>query len=676
LSGGCPGLHSESDPACAAAPVRRSRWPHVLFFLILAVLLSTSARGEDPPPLMGPSSETVPVERPYGNADAVGGPEKGSVPLLSLWQAEREFRSGDAARALTMFLDLAYNYSDDERKGFVWMRVAELLLARQELKQALDAADKAIVLSRARFLALASMDLKFRIYQRLGWGKEARQFAAYLLEQGYINAEASDLLSEMARADGQDGNISLALSEYRRAIAASAATDPVTVLRLRRERDTLIQGLTNILTIRKAAESEEDAGVRGLLYLRMGRVAIRKGFTGMGAFALEKASLGGETTGKEAARELSWLRRMVHYRPKIVGLVPLSGKYADIGFALLTGAEMAIRQSQGKEAEILSPVLIWTDTGGQPERARAGFQAAFRDESVVGFIGPLTGEEGQSVSVSFDGESPPVLYLGQKSIPWKPFLYSFGLTPRQEALAVLTHLAKAGQDDLLLFYPDNGYGRGFADAVITSAWEARVRVTKRVSYSPDTTDFSNVIRQAVGSAAFSRESSRKKGEAVDLPQKAVVIADRWERVFLLASQLRYYSVYLPLAGFSGWNDERLLQKAGDAVDGAVFSVDYARSVPGFLGKNFQKEYQDVLEHAPSRFEAVGYDAALLLAESFRLGEEGDSRPAAVLARERIPLLRTFRGLTGTFQFGPEGEMRRKVFLLVVELGKFVPVPDS
>jgi len=620
--------------------------------------------------------ETVPVERPYGNGDAVEGAGKGTVPLLSLWEAERAFQSGDAARALTRFLDLAYNFSDDERKGFVWMRVAELLLAKQELEQALDAANKAIVLSRARFLALASMDLKFRIYRRMERGTDARSIAAYLLEQGYINEEASDLLSEMARADGQAGKISLALSEYRRAIAASAATDPVTVLRLRRERDTLIQGLSGILMLREAAESEADAEVRSLLYLRLGRVAIRNGFTGMGAFALEKASQGGGTTGEEAARELSWLRRVVHYRPKIVGLVPLSGKYADIGFALLSGAEVAIRHSRGPEAEILVPVLVWTDTGGQPEKARAGFEAASRDESVVGFIGPLTGEEGQSVSVAFDAESPPVLYLGQKRIPRKPFLYSFGLTPQQEALAVLSHLAKSGQDDLILFYPENGYGRGFADAVISSAWEARVRVTRRVSYSPDTSDFSEVIRQAVGNAAFSPQITKKKGEAVDLPQKAIVIADRWERVFLLASQLRFYNVYLPLAGFSGWNDEELLQKAAEALRGSVFSVDYAGSVPGFLEDKFRKEYQDALGYAPSRFEAVGYDAALLLAESFHLGEEGDSRPAGILTRERIALLGTFRGVTGTFQFGPEGELRRKVSLLVVELGNFVPVPDS
>ncbi len=674
MNGGRPGAHGGSVPACAATPAPRARRGRVLLFVI-AVLLAMPARGEEPPPLLGPVPDTVPVERPSRGADTVEGAEKRVVPLLSLWRAEGEFRSGNLDRALTLFLDLAYNFSDDERKGFVWMRVAELLLARQELKQALDAADRATVLSRGRFLALSAMDLKYRIYQRLGWGPEAREIAAYLLEQGYINADAPDLLAAMAHADGQAGKISLALSEYRRAIAASAATDPVTVLRLRRERDALIQGMTSVLALREAAESEEDGGVRSLLYLHMGRVALRNGFTGMGVFALEKASRGEGSTGEDAARELSWIRRILRYRPKIVGLVPLSGKYADIGFALLSGAEVAIHQARGQEAEILAPVVIWTDTGGQPERAQAGFRDASRDESVVGFIGPLTGEEGQSVSAVFDEESPPALYLGQKRIPQRPFFYSFGLTPRQEALAVLSFLAKSGLDDLILFYPENGYGRGFADAVISSAWDARVRVTRRVSYSPDTSDFSDVIRQAVGNAAFSSEFTGKKGEAMELPQKAIVIADRWERVFLLASQLRFYNVYLPLAGFSGWNDGELLKKAGEAVRGSVFSVDYAPSLPGFLGESFRKGYQDAIGRVPSRFEAIGYDAALFLAESFRLVEEGDSRPAGILARERIPLLRTFRGVTGTFQFGPEGEMLRKVSLLGAELGNFVPVAD-
>jgi ABC-type branched-subunit amino acid transport system substrate-binding protein len=154
-----------------------------------------------------------------------------------------------------------------------------------------------------------------------------------------------------------------------------------------------------------------------------------------------------------------------------------------------------------------------------------------------------------------------------------------------------------------------------------------------------------------------------------------VIADRWERVFLLASQLRFYNVYLPLAGFSGWNDEELLRKAGEAVNGSVFSVDYAGAVPGFVEETFRKEYRESMERSPSRFEAVGYDAAHLLGDSYRLGEGKDFRSAGALTREGIALTKTLQGVTGSFQFGPSGDLRRKVTLLGVELGNFVPLPD-
>jgi ABC-type branched-subunit amino acid transport system substrate-binding protein/predicted negative regulator of RcsB-dependent stress response len=674
LREGRAGLCIGSDSRVTTCPAHRARPASTIIFLI-ALLFAVPTEGQAPPPLLGPLSDTVPVLRPGGPASDVTGSEKGTVPLLRLWRAETEFQYGHADKALSQFLTLGYDFSDDERKGFVWMRVAELQLARREPKKALDAAEKAILLTRARFLALSSMDLKFRIYRQLGWGAEARQVAAFLLTQGYINAEPSALLAEMARADGRDGRISLALSEYRQAIAASEA-DPVSALRFRRERDALIDGLTNIAALREAAESSEDSAVRNLLYLRLGQVAIRKGFIGMGVFALEKASRGGGMRGEEASRQLYRLERIIEYRPKIVGLLPLSGKYAGLGFAVLSGAEVALRRSHGLETELMTPVLRWTDTGGEPERARAGFAAASSDPSVIGFIGPLTGEEGYSVSIEFDQDSPPVLYLGQKIIPEKPFLYSFGLTPQQEASAVLSHLARSGRDDLMLFYPENGYGRGFRDAVAYAAGEAGVRVGIKVSYNPENSDFTDAIRRAVGRKAFVDASRKKdKGAAMKLPQEAIVIADRWERVFLLASQLRFYNVYLPLAGFSGWNDVELLRKAGEAVNQSVFSVDYAGTVPGFQGEKFRKECRETLERIPTRFEALGYDAALLLEESYRLTTDGNARPAGEQTRERIPLLRMFRGVTGMFHFGPAGEMRREVTLLQVELDDFIPVPE-
>ena len=630
---------------------------------LLAASWAASWGAEAPQPF---AADTVPVARPSS-------PSR-TLPIATLWRAETEFQAGNAGEALSRFLDLAYNYPDDERKGLVWMRVGEMLLAKGEVEAALSAADKAILLSRARFLALSAMDLKFRVYQRMQWLSEARQVASYLLEQQYINADPPVLLSFMARADMESGRVGKAVGLYRR--AAAAARTPEESARIRAERDALIDGLTDIAALRETAEAEEDPGLKAHLFLALGKLAARRGFNGMGAFALEKSARAGGPKGQEAAEQLYRLEKIIAARPKIVGLVPLSGKLSDIGFAVLSGAEVALQQARQKGADSLQPILRWVDTGGQPEQARKEFQAAASDKDVIGFLGPLTGEEGRSVGVAFGPKSPPVLYLGQKGIPEKPFLYGFGLSPQAEARAVLTHLQKNGQTNILLFHPDNGYGKGFAEAVAAAAQETGIRVGKTVTYPPGVKDFTEIIRKAVGQAAFAREGKTKeKGKGMALRQEAILIADRWDRVFLLASQLRYYNVYLPLAGFSGWNDEELILKAGDAVAGAVFSADYADAIPGTQGEKFRREYQESVRSAPSRFEAMGYDGAMLLSEAYGLYEGKEGRSAGEASRERITRLKTFRGVTGVFQFGPSGEMRRKVFLLRVELGNFVPVPE-
>ncbi|MGE5190239.1 MAG: ABC transporter substrate-binding protein [Gemmatimonadota bacterium] len=697
----------------------RARAAAVLAALLCAAAFAAPAPGIAAPPLQPPAGEpppavpfqadVVPVVRPAplpgaGAPGGVPGPAgaggPGTVPAAPLWQAESAYQAGRAAEALSGFLALAYDYRDDERKGFVWMRVAELLLAKGDTRQALDAADQAVRLSKARFLALSAMDLKFRIFRNLRWYSEAREMASYLLAQRFILSDPSDLYAEMARADGAEGKLARALAEFRQ--AAAAAQDASAAERFRGERDALVDGSANIAALREAGEAEDDPDVKARVYLALGNLAARKGFTGMAAFAYDKAARAGGPRGQEAAQSLFRLEKIVAARPKIVGLLPLSGMYADIGFRVLSGAEVALRQLSRPGDEAASPVLVWSDTGGQPERARARFTADASDRSVLGFLGPLTGEEGRSVGVAFGPASPPVLYLGQKGIPEKPFLYAFGLSPLQEARAVLSRLAADGKTDLLVFFPDNGYGRGFSDAVIEAAREAGARVVRAVSYPADMTDFTPVIRKAAGGKAFAQAARLKeKGASMDLPFDAIVVADRWERVFLIASQLRYYNIYLPLAGFSGWNDEELIRKGGDAVAGAVFSVDYSDAIPGSSGEKFRREYRESLQAAPSRFEAMGFDGASLLAQAFALGkwaggapqaaaQEGAfglpqpwqpgasaaGPPAGEVERERIKLLKRYDGVTGSFQFGPAGDLRRKVSLMRVELGNFVAVPEQ
>ena len=646
---------------------RPGTWPSMaiacLFAFLLAVYPDSAGAAEAPRPLGG-GADAVSVPRP-------GARESGrTAPIVPFLQAESEYAAGKTEEALSRFLDLAYSAPDDERKGFIWWRVGELLLGRGDLDKALEAADKAVLLSRAPYLSLSAVELKLRIYQRMKWNNEARQMAAYLLDRKFVGANPPALLTLMARVDAGAGKLGSAIALYRRA----AAADPQASRLLSAERESLVEGTTDLSVLRGAAEGEEDPEVRAHLYLAMGNAAIRKGFLGMAAHAFERSARAGGKRSAEAAEHLFRAEKIIAARPRIVGLVPLSGKLSDIGYAVLTGAEVALGTLHGSEQNGATPVLRWVDTAGQPEKARKEFVAAAADRMVIGVLGPVTGEEGRSLGAAFTQKSPPTLYLGQKPIFEKPFLYGFGLSPAQEARALLAYLARAGVSDLLLFHPENGYGDGFATAAAAAAREAGVRIAKTVPYSPETQDFTEVIKRAVGNATFQRQSrSKEKGKAMKLPLGGIIIADRWDRVFLLASQLRYYNVYLPLAGFSGWNDPELLKKAVGSVSGAVFPVDYSDVIPGFEGDRFRKAFREMKRDSPTRFEAMGYDGALFLSEAFAL-EGGSGRSFGEAMREKIPRLKNYPGVTGTFQFTPAGDLRRKVPLLQVELGNFVPVP--
>jgi ABC-type branched-subunit amino acid transport system substrate-binding protein len=109
------------------------------------------------------------------------------------------------------------------------------------------------------------------------------------------------------------------------------------------------------------------------------------------------------------------------------------------------------------------------------------------------------------------------------------------------------------------------------------------------------------------------------------------------------------------------------------VAGAVFSVDYADTVPGSEGDRFRTDFREAAGVPPSRFEAMGYDGAALVARAL---EGGEGRPTGEGMRERLSRLRYFNGVTGSFTFLPSGEMRRKVTLLRSELGTFTPVSEN
>ncbi|HEY5997652.1 MAG TPA: hypothetical protein VIU29_11565, partial [Candidatus Deferrimicrobiaceae bacterium] len=271
-------LASAAAPSTAgAAPARAAQGqvrngastPKVLPFTPAPALPVSAGPGTGEPVLLRPSTTWVRTVRPS-----------------ALDAAESSFRAGRSGEALAQFRALAVSDLDDERRGFAWARIGELLLAADDPGGALSSVDNALLLTRARYLVLSAMDLKMRIARRLPErSAEVRDLAGYLIDQKFVDGDQPALLAVMARAEAGAGKLARAMGLFRQ--AAAAARSPEDAAKIHEERDALIDAVEDPAALFRAADVDEDPEVRGRLYFTLGRIGIRYGYQGMSGWAFD-----------------------------------------------------------------------------------------------------------------------------------------------------------------------------------------------------------------------------------------------------------------------------------------------------------------------------------------------------------------------------------------------------
>ena len=304
-----------------------------------------------------------------------------------------------------------------------------MLLVRGDLDKALEAADKAVLLSRAPYLPLGrrpqTADLPADEVEQRGAADGGVPPRPEVRGRGPSRAPCPD--GACGRRGGELGS---ALALYGRAVVAAA--DSQASLRLSAERESLIDGVRTSPRS-GAAEGEEDPEVRGHLYLAMGNAAIREGVPrdggprvraiGAGRGKRSRGGRGAPVPGGEDHRRAAQDRRP---RPLLTESSPTSGMRSSPGrkwpSARSTGSSgTALHRSSGG----------WTRRGSPRRRGRSSSPP--RPTGWCSASSARSPEEGRSVGAAFTQKSPPTLYLGQKPILEKPFLYGFGLSPAQEA---------------------------------------------------------------------------------------------------------------------------------------------------------------------------------------------------------------------------------------------------
>ena len=406
----------------------------------------------------------------------------------------------------------------------------------------------------------------------------------------------------------------------------------------------------------------------------------------------------------------------------VIGVVlPLSGRFASYGEESLKGILAAARIFDGSPDATQRPDLADThgletteqqeglrfvirDSEGLAETAALSIESLAAEQDLVAIIGPLLGDTAEAAAPIADELGIPLIALtAREEVPRnRSYVFRVRTSPRDEIRTLVDYASETlGAQRYAILYPKDNYGRGMRDHFWEAVSETNGMVVASSGYEVDATDFAEPIRNMIGFTLLTREEravlerrdallrrarrlepenarlARDVAYAIGGPDgeplpprvdfDVLFIPDDHEKIVLIAPQLSFHEVAgVNLLGPSGWNDPELVSIGRNHVRGAVISALFHEQSRFSFVREFVSGYMQAFDHEPDVFAAHGYDAARLVMTQLVAG--ADSREDV---RNGILRTQAFPGASGVINMSPDGNARKRPFLLKVRGGRLI-----
>lgn len=338
--------------------------------------------------------------------------------------------------------------------------------------------------------------------------------------------------------------------------------------------------------------------------------------------------------------------RPVDERTIRVGLLlPLTGRGAELGPALLNAAEMALF-----DAGVPNFALLPRDTGGTPEGAAAAAEAVLADGARL-ILGPLFGDNVAAVrTVALSAGVNVVAFTTDRTVAGGNVLV-MGFLPSTQVDRVVDYATRRGLTRYAALAPETGYGRTVVDALQRSTVMRRAELARVQFFDPNAQDYAGAVRAVADGAPF---------DAILLPEGGLGLRT-------IAPLLAFYGVeQAQLLGTGLWDEPDIGREP------SLLGGWFAAPQPD-LRAEFERRYRATFGAEPPRLATLAYDAVALAAVLAR-SPFGSSYDWTALTDPN-----GFVGVDGIFRFHPTGEIERGLAVLeVTRQGPAVldPAPQS
>lgn len=335
---------------------------------------------------------------------------------------------------------------------------------------------------------------------------------------------------------------------------------------------------------------------------------------------------------------------------KVGVILPLTGKYAAYGSSVLNGIECA--------AGIFSPCesnskldLIIKDDAGEAELSATAVEELVNKDKVSIILGPLSSSSVESAALKAKELNVPLISLSQKEgvAQTGENIFSVAMTANVQVSAIIDYAVKKKKlKNFAIVYPTTPYGEKYKELFETYVKDAGAKVVISKGYGETTQDFGGLFRTNVKSfdALFIPDSYRAVGYIAN-----VMTLEGHKNVQLL--------------GINRWNNPELVERGGDAVNGAVFVDGFFAESNNSSSARFASSFKQAYDMDATILEAIGFDAARIASAALRA--TGGAHAKDVLGY--LLKLPDVEGSVGSIGFDSNREAIRKLFFLTVNDGK-------
>jgi len=340
---------------------------------------------------------------------------------------------------------------------------------------------------------------------------------------------------------------------------------------------------------------------------------------------------------------------------KIGEVGSMTGSEATFGTSTHNGIELAINQinaAGGVKGKKLT--LVSLDDQGKPEEAATAVTKLITQDNVTAILGEVASSRSLAMAPIAQSNKIPMITpssTNPKVTEQGDYIFRVCFIDPFQG----TVMAKFAQDTLkvkkvaVLRDVKNDYSVGLADFFIETFKKGGGEIVIDQSYSAGDMDFKSQLTAI----------RAKNPEAIYVP-------GYYTEVGLIGRQARELGIKVPLMGGDGWDSPKLKEIGGKALEGSYFSNHYSEEDQSPMVQEFIKNYKAAYNQVPDGLAAMGYDAAMVLADAMKRAPDLSTQAI----RDAIATTKDYHAVTGVITINEKRDAVKSAVVLKVANSNF------